>query len=125
MMTGSENDDDDEDSIMASEFVTVMKVLAQCGFIVFDTDTESYSLLEPLLVDYLYTSIPFRMRTQLHGMAAEWFLDYTQTDLTYASILYPLVIHHFNMAFQESRSASILQCVQVTHTCHSYDMGNT
>lgn len=96
-----------------AEFILVMKVLAQCGFIIFDVSGESYSLREPLLVDYLYTSIPFRMRTQLHGRAAEWFLEYTQTDLTYASLLYPLVIHHFNLSFQESRSASILKCVHV------------
>jgi len=91
-----------------------MKYLGRCGFIDYDTNTDCYTLREPLLVDFLYISIPFRMRLQMHGFAAEWFLEYAQNDLTYASLLYPLIIHHFNLAFKESRSASILQVVNVS-----------
>jgi hypothetical protein len=62
----------------------------------------------------LYTSIPFRQRTALHNFAAEWFLEFVQSDATNAAVLYPLIIHHFNMAFEESRSASLLQFIKVS-----------
>jgi hypothetical protein len=37
-----------------------VQVLARYGFIDYDPNTACYSLQEPLLIDYLYTSIPFR-----------------------------------------------------------------
>lgn len=101
------------------ELLVVMRVLSRYGFIDFDGSTECYSLREPLLVDYLYTSIPFRQRTALHSFAAEWLLEYTHDNLTNAAVLYPLIIHHFNMAFQESRSAAIMQCVKVRHPAYN------
>lgn len=97
----------------AEAFIGVMLVLSSHNFILWDSSTNSYKLKEPLLVDYLYTSIPFRQRTKLHGFAAEWYMEYTSKNLSNASMYYPKILHHFNAAFQEARSASILQLLMV------------
>lgn len=99
-----------------AELLAVFRLLQRYGFLDFDGSTECYSLREPLLIDYLYTSIPFRQRVAFHGLAAEWMLEYTGHKMGNAALLYPLLMHHLSMAFQEARSAAIMNLLQVRPT---------